>query len=701
MIYQPRNVSPSGNSIDASKTNTFSMEIQTNTFVSYYQLIISDFDNNDIYTGNKTALDNYVYNGEYLSFEVANNIMTNGEDYKWRVKLYQQNADMQITYGIVQAEGSSTEIHISQNINIKSGMTISINGETKNITNYDLDTSVVTVESAFSFAPQIGDKYTINSDFIETVPDFIVYARKDPEVSINNIPGELTLKYHIFNGVYTQDNNVPIVYHQFNLYLKNSDNTFTLIDSSDKVYSANLTYSYDAFRTGNTYAIEMIVENDMNIISKTELYEFTVNYEIIEYLQQPTAQLDTDTNSVLVSWVTPVENEAIAKKTSDKSGYIQEGDNNLQQAYIEKDRELSLGDKMQIIANVPGKNILNNILQSQTINGITITVNSDKTITLNGTSTQEFYPKITESFKLNYDSYTLSTVSEMEDSKIKLIIRQTAQNTQVAQLFSGNKVTFENTYLEDVYIYLMIRANQTFDNFTIYPMLEVGTTNSEYEKYREIGARYEGIINSYDPTNGLVVLEEENKFLYSPMPGDNYSIISNIFEVGDFRFLYNTPYSTVNSLYTKGYEAEWSSDDGLCVMPDDFNISLQFNPDSDFFYNTDGNYIEKVDLIEAKTDDLNNNGNFNLSIDKNKFIFTMSPDINIEKPFYDNTNMVFVLNENKIPQINNDYIWDDNNNWNDDYFWVEGGTSLERICNHWWKIRITKTEIKIEEVYLS
>lgn len=490
MIYQPRNVSPSGNSIDASKKNTFSMEVQTNTFVSHYQLIISDFDNNDIYTGVKTALDNYVYNGEYLSFEVADNIMTNGEDYKWRTKLYQQNADMQITYGIVQSEGSNTDIHIQQNINIKKDMTITINNETRNISNYEFDTSVITVDSAFSSVPAVGDKYVISSDFIETVPDFILYARQDPVVSISNIPEELTLKYHTFNGVYTQNNNVPIVYHQFNLYLKNSDGTFSLVDSSDKIYSANLTYSYDAFRTGNTYAIEMIVENDMGTIGKTELYEFNVNYEIIEYLQQPTAQLDLNKNAISVSWETPVEHYGTSK----------------------------------------------------------------------------------------------------------------------------NVITGESS-------------------------------------------------------------------------GENY--------------LYNTPYNLVNSLYTNGYETEWSYEDGLCILPDDFNITLQFSPDSNFFYATNGGYTEQVSLIEGVTDDSENRGNFNLSIDKNKFIFTMQPDISLEQFFYNNTNMVFVLNQNIIPQINNDYIWDDDSNWNDDYFWVEGGTSLERICNHWWKVQITKAGIKIEEIYPS
>lgn len=717
MIYQPRNVSPSGNSIDASKTNTFSMEIQTNTFVSYYQLIISDFDNNDIYTGNKTALDNYVYNGEYLSFEVANNIMTNGEDYKWRVKLYQQNADMQITYGIVQAEGSSTEIHISQNINIKSGMTISINGETKNITNYDLDTSVVTVESAFSFAPQIGDKYTINSDFIETVPDFIVYARKDPEVSINNIPEELTLKYHIFNGIYTQDNNVPIVYHQFNLYLKNSDNTFTLIDSSDKVYSANLTYSYDAFRTGNTYAIEMIVENDMGTIAKTELYEFNVNYEIIEYLQQPTAKLDLNKNAISVSWETPVENEAVSNSSGAASGTIQDGANSLTQAVFEDNQTLGNGDQVQIIANSVGKNLINIVANNVNINGaicnmqnnqlkITGQPTASSTIALlgnpvyrAGTYFQSLALDTNNSILLSAGTYTLN----MQTTGQPIIA--VYGNLGDSYNSGGTVLTDKETFIleEDKYLALFVYISSTVEyDFYLYNVqLEKGDVLSSYEPYRAIGTKYTGVINSYNAITGVGTTLNDYPFTYTPMPGDTYQVLSNIYNNTGFQYLYNTPYNTVNSLYTHGYTATWSTPDGLCIMPDDFNITLQFSPDSNFFYDSEGNYIEDVTFIEGTTDDTSGNGNFKLSIDKNKFIFTMQPDISLEQFFYNNTNMVFVLNQNSIPQINNDYVWDDDSNWNDDYYWVEGGTSLERVCNHWWKIQITKTGIKIEEIYPS
>ena len=56
MIYQPRNVQPSGSSIDGSINNTFTMEVQTNSYISAYQLLIVDFNNNNIYTGTKTTL---------------------------------------------------------------------------------------------------------------------------------------------------------------------------------------------------------------------------------------------------------------------------------------------------------------------------------------------------------------------------------------------------------------------------------------------------------------------------------------------------------------------------------------------------------------------------------------------------------------------------------------------------------------------
>ena len=100
MIYQPRNVQPSATSIDATQDNTFTMEAQTNTHINAYQLTIVDFDNNIIYSGNKTSLSTVAYNGDIISISVPSSInLDNGTNYKWRAKLYQETSDMLITYG--------------------------------------------------------------------------------------------------------------------------------------------------------------------------------------------------------------------------------------------------------------------------------------------------------------------------------------------------------------------------------------------------------------------------------------------------------------------------------------------------------------------------------------------------------------------------------------------------------------------------
>lgn len=718
MIYQPRNVQPSGVSIDGLLDNTFTMEIQTNSYVSAYQLLIVDFDNNEIYTGSKTTLTNYAYNGDTLEIPVnASTVaLSNGTNYKWRVRLYQPTADMLITYGLVQATSTTTTIYLQPNINIKAGMAITINSQTKTISSYNSDTGVAVVSSAFSSAPAVGTQYKIYSDFIETVPDYIVYARRTPAVAISNVPSSLTLKYHTFQGTYTQSDNVAIVYHQFDLYTRNDDGTISLVASSDKVYSANLSYTYDSFRTGNKYLIQMTVENDMGIISTTDMYEFTVSYDIVEYLQQPLASFDDKNNAVKVSWVTPVENEAVSNSSGATSGTIQDGANSLTQAVFEDNQTLGNGDQVQITANVEGKNLI--LLPTQTLTlalGLNRTLNLNS-MSLNGTTTSSgeilgfvlgtyaagtysYSQLLSGGFSFPDTSNAGFAVYIKDSSKTTTYITAASDNTRYNLSYNQNF-----TLTEDTELYLQVFINSqaigtVFTNSTFNFQIAKGADIATVEPYRTIGTRYTGVINSYNATTGVGTMLADYPFTYTPMPGDTYRVLSNIYNNTGFQYLYNTPYNTVNSLYTHGYTATWSTPDGLCVLPDDFNITLQFSPDGNFFYDQNGVYQEVVNLITTETDDANSEGEFTIKIDKNKLIFVQNPDISLELPFYTNTSQVFVLSSANIAQINNDYIWDDTATWTDTYTWVEGGTSLERVCNHWWKVQITNTGIKIEEIF--
>lgn len=713
MIYQPRNVQPSGVSIDGLLDNTFTMEIQTNSYVSAYQLLIVDFDNNEIYTGSKTTLANYAYNGDILEIPVkASTVaLSNGLNYKWRVRLYQPTADMLITYGLVQATSTTTTIYLQPNINIKAGMAITINSQTKTISSYNSDTGVAVVSNAFSSAPAVGTQYKIYSDFIETVPDYIVYARQTPVVAISNVPSSLTLKYHTFQGVYTQSDNVPIVYHQFDLYTRNDDGTISLVASSDKVYSANLSYTYDSFRTGNKYLIQMTVENDMGIISTTDMYEFTVSYDIVEYLQQPLASFDDKNNAVKVSWVTPVENEAVSNSSGAASGTIQDGANSLTQAVFEDNQTLGNGDQVQITANVEGKNLYNYTdAVYANINGLSNVLNIDGSITTTGTLTDSWsYIVRAKNIDSLLEDGATYTVSQKYKSP-KLYIQVTAVNkeTKEKQYFGCENKLFNSfvvdttQYTYSIYIQtnsMTIVGEEPLNITNIYQLTKSSGAPATVEPYRPVGTRYTGVINSYNATTGVGTMLSDYPFTYTPMPGDTYQVLSNIYNNTGFQYLYNTPYNAVNSLYTHGYTATWATPDGLCVLPDNFNITLQFSPDGNFFYDQNGVYQEVVNLITTETDDANSEGEFIIKIDKNKLIFVQNPDISLELPFYTNTTQVFVLSSASVAQINNDYVWDDTATWTDTYTWVEGGTSLERVCNHWWKVQITNTGIKIEEIF--
>ena len=247
--------------------------------------------------------------------------------------------------------------------------------------------------------------------------------------------------------------------------------------------------------------------------------------------------------------------------------------------------------------------------------------------------------------------------------------------------------------------YMHISSNMDTTFSLVYPHKTISGNAYDYTEFNPPGVKQTGTIKSYNAITGIGTLMPQYSFMYTPMQGDSYAVISNIYNVSGFSYLYNTPYNTVNSLYTHGYTATWATPDGLCVLPDDFNITLQFSPDGNFFYDQNGVYQEVVNLITTETDDANNEGEFTIKIDKNKLIFVQNPDISLELPFYTNTTQVFVLSSASVAQINNDYVWDDTATWTDTYTWVEGGTSLERVCNHWWKVQITNTGIKIEEIF--
>lgn len=138
--------------------------------------------------------------------------------------------------------------------------------------------------------------------------------------------------------------------------------------------------------------------------------------------------------------------------------------------------------------SVYGKNLLENIEVTQTLNGVTFTVNDDKSITLNGTATTGFSLRISGGYDntepvFSYkagENYAIST--KVSNIGLSLYSRQTGSWENVAP--NATKIFTPTTdgYITDVLTY--ISEGAVFNNVTIYPQIEVGTVATEYEPYK-------------------------------------------------------------------------------------------------------------------------------------------------------------------------------------------------------------------------
>lgn len=142
---------------------------------------------------------------------------------------------------------------------------------------------------------------------------------------------------------------------------------------------------------------------------------------------------------------------------------------------------------------VCGKNLLPNEAKTQTINGLTFTINDDKSISISGTSTTTTILLIGY-INLPSGTYTISTHTEGSvNNSCYINTVRVSDNTNITggtiNLRDANKTTMileENT---NVYSRFYTGANRTFTNFKIYPMLEKNSINTEYEPYK--GQSYE------------------------------------------------------------------------------------------------------------------------------------------------------------------------------------------------------------------
>ena len=148
------------------------------------------------------------------------------------------------------------------------------------------------------------------------------------------------------------------------------------------------------------------------------------------------------------------------------------------------------------------KNLLKSTAVTQTINGVTFTVNDDKSITVNGTATSRIVIATGKAYIQQAGNYTYtgtpsggSSATYSMNYRSGNIYKDTDIGNGVTAQFEGGK-TYEAV--------IDIRSGVTVSDLTFYPMLRYADiTDDSYEPYAEdINTRINNIISDYLPKSG-------------------------------------------------------------------------------------------------------------------------------------------------------------------------------------------------------
>lgn len=130
---------------------------------------------------------------------------------------------------------------------------------------------------------------------------------------------------------------------------------------------------------------------------------------------------------------------------------------------------------------VSGKNLINNIQATGTVVGVTVTKNDDGTVTINGTTTGDLWLLFDDKCRVVKDkTYTFSMGF---DASVGIMFGVRSGDNAQSYLSTGISGSFVAPVTGICRIRGYAKSGITFDNLTIYPQLEIGSTATPYEPY--------------------------------------------------------------------------------------------------------------------------------------------------------------------------------------------------------------------------
>lgn len=300
MIYQPVNVYPNNNVVDASINNNFSWLFNGDNLASYRVDVYKLNESTTSYTNTVTP-STTVYGGDTVTFTLPANTLQNAQDYIWKLTEFEANPTMFVINGKFVTVTSDTEFVIStQMTTVQKDMFLYYNNQYKKIIEYKSTDGTCKIESAFTTKPEAGKTYSVYSPFITTLNGFYFKTRNTPVVSIDDITsdskdadGNLNQRQYTFVGHYAQAQNVSIKYHNWSLY---NANTNVLIEQTDDIYNSNIKYTFDGFVTGIKYKVVLSIETQDGVQVSVDKV-FDVLYSSPEVIDSPLVTLNSEHNA--------------------------------------------------------------------------------------------------------------------------------------------------------------------------------------------------------------------------------------------------------------------------------------------------------------------------------------------------------------------------------------------------------------------
>lgn len=191
------------------------------------------------------------------------------------------------------------------------------NKVTLSSTKYSTETIEIIVPSSGNGMTN-GNEYVWSVSLYETATSSAVISQiyyfkalKTPVIDIDNFVSTVSEKSFEFTGTYSQEQNVSIKYFIFNLY--NGYNE--LIETTDKVFSSDVKYSFDGFLSEQSYGIELIIENQENVIVTTGKMDFDVSYFSPSINSKANTEVLNNKSSIKITW--DEQNQVFGKSTGE------------------------------------------------------------------------------------------------------------------------------------------------------------------------------------------------------------------------------------------------------------------------------------------------------------------------------------------------------------------------------------------------